>query len=287
MCRPIVSLSPYLWRALLPMVLVTVLIGIGNIGLAGLLCFIAWRRNDWLWRLIAAVRRFRTSSDSRVVLHYDPACNAQRIPDLMGRLHHELDLLAVRFGKPLRGRAVVFLVGSHKDVSRIIGYAAGGYALWHANVILIAADQPTDELVRHELAHLFSGRWSKHAPPLLSEGLSVCLQGTERGYPIDTLAQPLLDNRRLRLSDLLNRRVFFSESQRLGCYVLAGSFTRFLIRRYGWNRFERRYRSCNGYRFGGKFKKHIGVMLERAEWSWRNDVMIPAILRRRMWSNVR
>jgi hypothetical protein len=208
------------------------------------------------------------------------------MPHLLERCQRELDRLAARFGEPPCGRTTVFLLTSHREISTIMSYSAGGYALWQANAILIAADQLSDELICHEFAHLFSGRWSKLAPPLLCEGLSVCLQSTERGYPIDSVALPRLYDRNLRLPLLLNRRLFFSEQHRHDCYVLAGSFVRFLIRRYGWERFEKLYRSCNSYRFRAKFKKHIGVTLERAEWSWRNEMIVPAIIRRRMSSSV-
>jgi hypothetical protein len=60
----------------------------------------------------------------------------------------------------------------------------GGTVLMHANAVLLAADCPLREGLRHELAHLFAFRWNLHAPPLVQEGLAVwlhCWNGSYRG----------------------------------------------------------------------------------------------------------
>src|SRR5208337_906949 len=100
----------------------------------------------------------------------------------------------------------------------------GGAALSFANSIFIAVDNCVQQSKRHEFAHLFSFRWSLLAPPLLSEGLSVWLQETAWGQPIDTVVRPLLGNQSLRLPSLLQSKFFFAEPHRHACYVLAGSF---------------------------------------------------------------
>jgi hypothetical protein len=146
--------------------------------------------------------------------------------------------------------------------------------MWEANAIVIAANHDSNEMIRHELTHLFSGRWSKSAPPLLCEGLSVYLQGSQQGEPIDRAARPFLNNRSLKLPLFLKRRFFFSDPHCYACYVLARSFTQFLIRRFGWERYRVVCRRCNGRGFAAKFKKYLGVTLEKAEWQWQNEIII-------------
>ena len=257
------------------------------IGVAGasVLC---GRRSRWLWRFTSQVRRFRTATEGRIVLHYSPELDAEwNLPTLLQRCQEELDRLTDRFGSPHRGRAVVFLFASYKEIGKIFGAHYGGTALSSANAIVIANDSNIQESMRHEFAHLFSARWSLHAPPLLSEGLSVWLQETTWGHPIDTAARPLLGNRSFKLPLLLKPKFFFAEPQRHTCYVLAGSFTGFLIRRYGWQQYRKLFRLCDGIRFRAKFEKCFGVTLEKAEWQWRNEITIMEVLNRRLRRNVR
>lgn len=258
MSRPILSLWPYLWRI-------------------GHLC------RPWLWRLAKHVRRFCTASDGRVVLHYAPELDSKwNMPTLLQRCHEELDRLTDRFGFPLRGRTVVFLFASYEELGNIFGKPIGGLALRFANAILIADDQNVRESMRHEFAHLYSARWNVLAPPLLSEGLPVWLQETFSGQPIDKVVRPLLDVRRFKLSLLLKSSFFFTDPQRRACYAMAGSFTGFLVRRYGWERFRKLFRRCNRNRFPARFKKYIGVTLEKAEWQWRSEIMVMDVLNRRL-----
>jgi len=132
--------------------------------------------------------------------------------------------------------------------------------------------------MRHELAHLFAFRRSASTPPLLSEGLAVWLQETDFGQPIHFAALPLLLLGTLPLPKLLRAKFFFDETHRQSCYILAGSFTGFLIHRYGWDRSRELYRSCNGYRFTAKFQRCFGISLKTAARLWRNEVMVKPIL---------
>jgi hypothetical protein len=204
---------------------------------------------------------------------------------LLQRCQAELDHLTAQFGSPLPGRAVVFLFSERAQIGKIFGPHYGGTALWCANAIVIADDTNIQESLRHEFAHLFSARWSLVVPPLLSEGLSVWMQETVCGQPIDVAARPLLQNRSLRLSLLLRPRFFFAEPHRPSCYVLAGSFSGFLIRCYGWERYRKLFRLCDGSRFRAQFEKCFGVALETAEWHWRNEAIVKGILTRRLGRN--
>jgi hypothetical protein len=229
------------------------------------------------------VRTFRTAAHAGLTLHYPSELDGKLdLPALLEQSRADLDGLAQRFGRPIRGRVVIFLFATHRSVGAVFGPHYAGTALALANAIVVASDCNLAESIRHEFAHLFSLRWNQSAPALLSEGLSVWLQVTEGGRSIDSAARSLMGNRALRLHFLLKPAFFFSEPHRYACYLLAGSFTGFLIRRYGWQPYRRLFRLCNGRRFRAKFRKCLGVSLEKAEWQWRNEVMVMDILKRRL-----
>jgi hypothetical protein len=299
---------PYLWRALLPfaaliemdwllfasvimilpLVAIRFLLHSGSIGsllngialpLAVGLVPLQLLRVAWLWRFVRAVRRFRTATHGQIVLHYAPEHDGKwDVPVLFQRFEEELDRLTRRFSSPLQAPVVVFLFDSHVTISKVFGPHHGGTALTLANAIVIPDDCDIERGMRHEFAHLFSSRWSERAPPLLSEGLSVWLERDEDGRSIDAVARPLMHGQSPNLSLFLNPRYFFSEPHRQSCYALAGSFCGFLIRRYGWERFEKLYNLCNGYRFEAKFSQCYQMSLEEAEKQWRSVMWGPGLL---------
>jgi hypothetical protein len=238
-------------------------------------------RGRTYWRLCGEIGRFRTVCSQHVTLHYAPTLDGHwDFTVLLQRCKAELDDLTRSFGFRLRRRVVVFLFAACRDIARIRP-RAGGLALPPINAILIGDDGNLREAMRHELGHLFSSRWNLQAPPFLREGLSVWLEGTRMGQPIDVAARPLVANRNLTLARLLNRKFFFSEPHIHACYVLAGSFTAFLIRRYGWERYRRFYRRCVSPRFRAQFVRCFGVSLEKAEWQWRTELQVMEVLKRR------
>ena len=286
--RPFLSLWPIWLRALLPIPLGVCWWGlkpsvevIPVATIAIITALIAALQERPYFRLCRGIRHFRTVTSRRVTLHYSPGLADQwDFAVLLQRCEEELDDLTRWFGFQLRRRVVVFLFASWREIARIRPRASG-LALPPINAVLVGNDDNLKEVLRHELSHLFASRWSLRAPPLLQEGLAVYLQGTRMSRPIDVAAHPLLDSRRLRLARLLDRKFFFSQPHAHACYVLAGRFTGFLIRRYGWKRYRRFYRRCTGLRFRMQFLRCFGVSLEKAEWQWHNELVLMEVLNRR------
>jgi hypothetical protein len=235
--------------------------------LAGLACWhllgsLAWR----VWR-------FRTMTGPRFVLHYAAELEARcDLPVLRQRLEAELDDLTALFGFPLR-RPVVFFLRSHKDLPPLAGAGKHGLAIIPANAVCLAADTDLRVMMRHELAHLFAARWRLLAPGLLFEGLPTWLQGSWGGRPLDREAAALLRNGSVPLSSLVGRRAFLTGPRRDACYVLAGSFTGFLVRRFSWDRYRTLYRRAGLVRFAATFQKVLGLSLAEAERLWREEVL--------------
>ena len=100
--------------------------------------------------------------------------------------------------------------------------------------------------------------------------------------PIDSAVWPFLEDKTLKLPLLIKPKFFFASSPRHVCYMLAGSFTAFLIRRHGWERYRSLFRRCNGFGFRSKFRKSFGVSLEKAEWQWRTELAVMQVLNNRL-----
>jgi hypothetical protein len=260
--------------------------------LAGCLVVVGWRQR-WLWRFVGRTRRFLTASSGRIVLRYAPEVRDLIDPrEVLSRAEKALAELEGKFG-PLtrfwhgptigpilfRRRVHVYLFATGAEVQAVFGQRYGGIALtWLHAVVFPMEWRLLDEWLRHELGHLFSDRWNPWAPPLFQEGLSVWLQGTEQGHTVDENAAMLLWQQTYRLRPLLDRKFFFRETEHWTWYVLAGSFSGFLIARFGWDAYERFYRDLGrGRNFDTKFRTHFGLTLEEAEDCWREKLLSPSL----------
>jgi hypothetical protein len=289
MGRPLLSLWPFAWRMVFAIALfaggllalssvlsgtladrlaLVLVVESVFLFLAGLACW------HLLGSLVWRVWRFRTLTGPRFVLHYAAELEARcDLPVLRQRLEAELDDLTDLFGFPLRGRPVVFFFSSYKALPPLAGTGKHGLAIIPANAICLAADTNLRVMMRHELAHLFAAHWRLLAPGLLFEGLPTWLQGTWGGRPLDGKAAALLRNGGVPLSSLLGRQPFLKGPRRSTCYVLAGSFTGFLVRRFGWDRYRTLYRKAGLVRFAATFRKVLGLSLAEAERQWRDEVL--------------
>jgi hypothetical protein len=246
-----------------------------------------WRLRD-LWRFGRRVRQFRTATARRVDIHY--AAPLGRLWDFQefGRqCDAAVDELASRFGFRLRRRAAVYVLQSSQELGELFRRPLRGIALVDVHAVALTDDLDTGETLTHEVAHLYAARWSRRAPPLLQEGLAVWLQGTSGGRPVDAAAVPLLRDGGPGLHDLLKPGFFFDRSNCGSHYLLAGSFTGFLVRRFGWDRYRDLYRRAKARKFPRTFEKVYGISLERAERRWRDEVLTMDVLGRRMTKGLR
>lgn len=237
------------------------------------LLFRLWK-DRWPWRLSRLVWNFQTVSTPNAVLHFDPRLEGRwDFALLLKRIESVVDDLAFWFDFSLRRRPVVFLFFSRREIGQILGREMGGFALRWPNAIAIANDSNVEEIIRHEIAHLFAFRWNNKAPPLLGEGLATWSQGTYWGKPIDSAAR-FVSHRYLSLHQLLKPSFFFSPEYQDACYRLAGSFSGFLIRRYGWKKYRQCYRTAGIGYLRRKFKRAFGVSLDEAEMKWQRALAI-------------
>ncbi len=225
----------------------------------------------WLGAFIREVWRFRTARGRAAVLHYAPELGHEVMPEiLLVQWSDELKALEKTFGFRLP-RVSVFLFQAVGCVTEIFGPRYGGLALPAFNAIVVGEHPNSQEDVRHELVHLFASRWNLHAPPLLAEGLAVHLQKRWRGYPIATFMRRFGSRSEWTLASLFDESIFFDNTFRQACYVIAGSFSGFLIDEFGWDAYRTLYRSCGPNVEETAFRRSLGISLAEAESRWRSQ----------------
>ncbi len=230
-----------------------------------------WRQNFWPWRLSRRIVGFRTVESDRVSVLFPAGLDELLdLQETIGWSESDLDDLSKRFGIRLPRRLTVVLFSSHRHLTEDFGRPMGGTALMQANAVLLAADSPLREGLRHELAHLFAFRWSTTAPPLVQEGLAVWLQSitpekTDTDEDIGSF--PPFDT---DPSLMLDPQHFFAPNRAHLSYALAGRFTDFLIRRFGWDAYRQFYAKADQSRFQSVFQSQFGIGFEAA-WQRCHD----------------
>jgi hypothetical protein len=185
------------------------------------------------------------------------------------------------FGRRLRPwwlwqrRLRVYLFRSVEEVSRVYGAPAGGFANWDHWLIVVNVETDWGEILRHELAHIFAGRWNPRAPTVLREGLAVWAQRTIARYPIDDCARSLLCGSAAALQQLIGPEPALGSIDRHRYYVLAGSFTAALIRRFGLRRYQQLYRDrlITRASLELRFERHFAVSLRSAVDRWLSALL--------------
>lgn len=242
-----------------------------------------WRPNFWLWRISRRVIRFHAVPGDRASILF-PAGLEQTIDlrEILRWSESDMDEFSERFGTHLGRRLIIVLISSHRDLTKDVGRPVAGTLVMAANAVVLATDCPLRETLRHELTHLFAFRWNMHAPPIMQEGLANWSENTgpdwsgtgfdpclERGFQMD----PTL---------LLDSRYFLAPCRVHVSYALAGIFTGFLVRRFGWDRYKQFYRRANHWNFRSVFEKQFGVTLEEAWRRCPDETVAMASLSRRL-----
>jgi hypothetical protein len=250
--------------------------------------FATWRSRG-VWTFGRQVRAFLTLSSKRIVLRYAPLLQDQvrpeklltQVEEALSEVEKTLRLLRrprrLRgLGFPIRRKVYVYVVPDGQEVPPYLGKDVGGRAVPQLLAIIVRRDARTlwlDEVLQHEFVHLFAGRWNPFAAPFWREGLATWLQRTWGGIPIDDVARCLLRSTACPIRPYLHPKAFHQESYPWTMYMLAGSFTGFLVWRFGWDRYERFYRAIGKRRFEACFSRHFGVPFDAIEKAWRQKLL--------------
>jgi tetratricopeptide (TPR) repeat protein len=235
-----------------------------------------WRYWLNLYRFGKATWRFRKLTGESVVVRYAPELNpTMEIAQYLQRVEEIVLEFSRQFGFPLRRRLVIFLFTTASDMSRIFKAPMGGCAFIGGDAIALGfgglANATLEEVLRHELAHLFSAYLGTLDPPLKGEGLATWLMGSVDGKPVDFHALAFLLTDRYLFLTWLTQPTWFFASQ--SCYYLAGSFTGHLIRRFGWDSYKEFFRRATAQNFDACFAQTFGCSLLTAERQWRDELL--------------
>jgi hypothetical protein len=225
------------------------------------------------------VRRFGCLSNDSVQVRYKPEAGARvDVQRVLQMSDEALRALSSRLSCRLRRRLVVFLFNHHAEISSFFGTRISGGALIGGDAVVLAADalgamKSPAELIRHEIAHLLSYYWGKLDPPLKGEGLATWAQEQIEGKDIDLQALAcLVGNACVPLWMMLWGETFRWQIRSVS-YALAGSFTRFLIQRFGLECYRDWFRTAGPKNFEHSFEKSFGMSLIEAEREWRKRLL--------------
>jgi hypothetical protein len=231
-----------------------------------------------LWRLGMTVRRFRSFAADGVVIRYSPEVKDRvDLPSLAREWSEAVTDVGRVFERPLRRPLVVYLFPTMSEMGRLFEMEMGASALAGADAVTMATDSfPASglaaEVARHEIVHLFSAQLGTLEPSLKSEGLAVDLQGGWDGLPLEFHALAMVLGRPLVPLSFLADETRFREGHR-PAYVLAGSFTRYLRRRFGWETYARFFRKAGPRGYVSVIRSVFGADLWVLEREWREDLL--------------
>jgi hypothetical protein len=240
-------------------------------------------------RFMAHTRDFVSVWNGRVMLKYDPRLRGKFDPaEVQIEATEALDGLQTFFaagGPRLRGTIrvpslewsliTVYLLPDVKAVSDLFPRAAA-VALCAGNAIVVPlTGLPLGVSLRHELTHLFTLRfWNQWIPPLFSEGLAWWLQDPAGRDRLNHQVAQWFEEGHGDLRPLLDQKRFFNAPRIVRSYALAGSFTGYLLQRFGAEAYFALYnRVFDGRDFDREFAETLGVSLASAEAQWRETVM--------------
>lgn len=231
-----------------------------------------------LWNFGRKVRKFQRLTFPDLDLFVAPELeNATDWQNLANQITEVQKELQNRFGFPLKHRLTVFIFPTMSEISSIFRGISAGVAMPYGDGVAFAWEvlkttKVLQEPLRHELAHLFAYRLGKGQPVFKREGLSEWLQETEEGLPIDLQAlSEILSGNELPLLHLFNDDYFRTSEPE--SYFFAGSFTGFLIERFGWDAYCRFYSASDSRNFEREFEKHFSMNLLTAEMLWKKTLL--------------
>ena len=195
--------------------------------------------------------------------------------------HHQLSRF---FGTSPQGRITIYLFGSALQKKRILGAHQVEMAKpWRKEIYITDLGFP-HPVIKHELAHVFAGsfgdpvfavsfRWTwwmglvpiPNFNPGLIEGAAVAADWPPSNLNPDEKVRALGElGWKVPLSSVMGYSFFANSAVR--SYSVAGSFCRFLVKRYGAEKFRRLYRS------GGAFQSVYHKSLTELEREWQEHI---------------
>lgn len=253
-----------------------------------------WRRQECPWSRAVenAARGFTCVTVPRCEIRHDPDLDPFEVAMFGRACGAAVEAVERLLGVRLRrwwlrtGRVGVLLFASPDAVGRLYGSPCGGFAHYAAWYVAVNIQSGWAEDLRHEFAHLAASRWNPAPPTVLREGLAVWAQRTVGGQPVEHAVRHHAPGPRAAL-DLLLGAMPDHIVPRWSYYVVAGGFTAFLIRRFGWAAFLDLYqdRVATRENLPTRFARRLGVTVEAAVKMWYGELPrdpAPTVLQKRL-----
>ncbi|OGU82269.1 MAG: hypothetical protein A2W11_12475 [Ignavibacteria bacterium RBG_16_35_7] len=215
----------------------------------------------------------KTISSEHYEIHYSSALNDTLISVIA--LHHEFyySELEKYFNVKPKKKIVSLIFNNREQKKRLFGTANADVAKPWIPEIYISVDN-YDKTLKHEIAHCFTREFGSYIfkiadnfNPSLIEGVAMAADPVYDGFDLDYMAALAFNNDfKLNVNALFTFFNFFKQPSSLG-YIIAGSFIKFLIDKYGINQFKKLYTDLD-------FVEHYGKelpMLAREHEIYLND----------------
>jgi hypothetical protein len=108
----------------------------------------------------------------------------------------------------------------------------------------------------------------------LQEGLAVYLGGEWYGQTLDACAYSQFTSQRQSIISLLDETAFHRKDHLNANYAMAGSFTGFVVRRFGWDKYRYLYRTSTTKDFEATFQRVYRLTVQEAEFQWRSELIV-------------
>jgi len=206
-----------------------------------------------------------TAVTPHFIIHYPPQIDRDLVKAII--IYHEYYYTELKefFGYGYPGKINSYLFLSNGQKKELFGSGNADVAKpWMNSAFITYTDYVAT--LKHELAHCFSSvigsgplKVSAGINPYLLEGLAVAADPVDDGNNIDYLASLAYNNKyKANLNGLFDRLSFFTQASSLS-YVYAGSFSKYLIEKYGIYRYEKLYHEGN---FNGAYGRSLNSIVK-------------------------
>jgi hypothetical protein len=208
---------------------------------------------------------YGTAVTKHFVIHYPPQLDKNFVKAII--IYHEYYYTELkeffRYDYPQKINSYLFL--NNKQKKELFGSENADVTKpWMNSSFITYTDYI--ETLKHELAHCFSSvigagpfKVAAGINPYLIEGLAVAADPINENNNVDYLAALAYNNKyKANLNCLFNRFSFFTQASSL-LYIYAGSFSKFLIKKFGINKFKKLYHEGD---FTGAYQRSLGAVVK-------------------------
>lgn len=205
-------------------------------------------------------------SDHFIIFYSPSSFTGSEIERVAAEHEYRLAQISNEFALVHRSMIRSYLYPSAAEKQKLMGAGATNIAKpWSGEIHLTV--QSLDATLKHELVHVVAAKFG--APIIaaspstgLTEGLAVALDGQTAARTIHQYAAGMMRfGLNVRVRDLMSLTGFAMRGSSES-YILAGSFCRYLIDRYGMRKMALVYRLAD-------FKKQYGRTIDQLEFDWR------------------